>query len=197
MKQTNLPLDLARFAIRARLGRILPFCFLEILMITLLVLVGNDLFGKELPLILRILIYALLILIPFPITKFPWNLRERTFRGTVVAVSFERSLSIGGGKARPLSRGGMMMFHTEGGSASAMRLSVKLADGTVIRQKLPVPRHPNTPPAEGAEVFHLFGSDHVITLPVPSDDHIHCVVCNDINDPGAEVCRTCGRTMVK
>ncbi len=89
------------------------------------------------------------------------------------------------------------LLATEGGQPSVMRLQVRLSDGKVIRQKLPAPRHSNTPPAEGAEAFHLFGSDHVITLPSPADDHAHCVVCNDINAPDATVCRSCGRTMLK
>ncbi len=195
MKHTPLPRDLAAYVRRARLCRILPCCLLEVLMVALLLFLGNRLFGKEVLLVYRILIYIVLLALPFFLTKFPWNLRERTFRGVVRSVSFERTFSIGGGKARPLSRGGMMMFHTEGGHASVMCLDVQLADGRTIRQKLPVPRHPNTPPAEGAEVFHLFGSDHVITLPTPADDHIHCAVCNDINPPDAAVCRSCGRTM--
>ncbi len=192
-----LPKDLVAFSRRAVLRRVLPFCLLEAGMITLIIVLGDRLFGKELHIALQILVYAILILIPFLITGFPLNLRDRTFHGRVVEVSLEHTFRIGFTGSRPPSRGGMMMFGTSEHRVNIMRLTVRPDDGTVIRQTLPPPGHPNPPPAVGAEVFHLYGSNHVITLPTPADDHVCCAVCNGINDPEATVCRQCGRSMVR
>ncbi len=197
MKPETLPRDLAAYARRACLWRIAPFCLLETLMITVLVCLGDALFGKELSLLYRILIYGILAAIPFFVTKFPWRLRERTFRGTVVAVSTDHTFHIGYSGSRPASRGGMVMFNTSRFRSHSLCLTIRRADGRLLRQKLPAPLPPNPPPAVGDEVFHLFGSDHVLILPIPSDDHRHCAVCNDINALDSTVCRTCGHSMVK
>ena len=197
MKRNNISPDLHSYATRALLRRVIPFCILEALMIALFVILGNDLFGKEIHPAFRILIYAILVLIPFLVTKFPWNLRDRTLRGTVLEVSTERNLAIIYCGTRTITRGGRMSFKASGQSGGIMRVTVRLENGNTICQRLPFPRHPNHPPAEGAEVFHLYGSEHIITLPTPADDHVHCAVCNEINDLKAKTCRACGHTLVK
>lgn len=178
----KLPRDLTAFSTRIFFKRLIPFCVVETLLVVMILTLGDKLFQTDLVPVVRGLIYAILLVIPALMTRFPWKLVDHTYWGLVESV-----------KGKHIMHGAGRFGNWY---SAVLCVTVRTSKGKLVRQKLPMPASQEEIPAPGERVFHLWGSDHLILLPTPSDDHVHCAACNEINPPDAPHCRTCGRSLI-
>lgn len=186
----KLPADLQRFAKRAFLKRAVPCVLLLLTFATVLFFFGDTLFSLK-ETLHKVVVYTLVMLLPFAITGVPHKLIDRTFYGTVEKIDLEmRNVSK---TARP-TYGSWYVKKT-------YVLTVRTLDGRLVKQRGQNSGAKIEHTADiykiGDGVFHLYGSKHVVVFPESSEISLICPVCGGFNYSDARTCRDCGHTLIR
>ena len=190
MKTTQLPKDLKAFAMKTALKRLIP-CILMLTVFAVALIFWGDVIisiDKE-P--VRIILYVIIMLVPFAVTGVPHKMLDRTYSGMVQKV--EITTSIDSDHHSKPSRATFYMKNT-------VFLHVEQENGLVIRKKA---CEGSTKMAQnleaykvGDKVFHLYGSTQTIVLPKEKDQLVQCAICGEANYKTESHCKLCGHTLI-
>ena len=191
MKTIQLPKDLKAFAMKTALKRLIP-CILMLTVFAVALIFWGDVIisiDKE-P--VRIILYVIIMLVPFAVTGVPHKMLDRTYSGTVQKVEITTTVD-SPYQERP-TRESLYYKNT-------VFLHVKQENGVVIRQKA---SEKNAKAAQnleaykvGDKVFHLYGSTQTIVLPKEKDQLVQCAICGEANYKTESHCKLCGHTLIK
>lgn len=190
MKQ--LPLDLRRVARQAVLRRVIPCVLLEVGLVVLMLLIGDDLFGDTpMPTALIYGLYVLLLLVPPFVTGVPLKLLDKTYCGTVEDVKVTDGVAF----QYAVAKGGKRY------STIVTTLTVRTSDGESLRRTVTHTGGHAQLKGEGYRVgdrvFHLYGSPHTVVIPAKQSDIRRCAVCGETNGFEETCCRSCGHTLIR
>ena len=190
MKPLKLPQDLRTFVIKAVLKRVVP-CLLLIAIFSIVLIFWGDVIlpiNKE---SVKVIVYTMVMLVPFAVTGVPFKLIDQTYIGTVQKV--EIATTIDSDHHSKPTRATMYMKNT-------VFLHVEQENGLVIRKKA---CEGSTKMAQNLEtykvgdrVFHLYGSEQTVVLPKSSDKMVQCPVCGTNNDKTETKCENCRHSLV-
>ncbi len=207
---SKIPSDLQKYTSNHILKRALLFFALEMSLIFILVMWGEDILGVEKS-ELRDLLYALVLLIPPFVSGFPFVRLDKTYFGVIeraeIQTSFENERPW-----HPTLEGqytATKVILTVKEEDSDKRHTVKVQEkGGAHEKKGMWDAYSQRPDGsfvqnaevryrEGARVFHLGGTKQWVVLPTESDESVRCAVCGDHNAIEQATCRKCGHTLMK
>ena len=192
-----LPDDLQKIVVRSVLKRLIPFGFVEILVISYIILWGEKSF-KMIDVTVRMLIYVALVVIPFFIFGMP-KLIDRSWRGEIIKINVEAGYE----------SSGKSLFHV-----NYLILTIKCDDGKIIDRTVNAFNTGRTRPtidksnlssgkaeyveddyAVGDMVYHYYGLPHLLVL--HSNNSRDCVICGANNPDKNDRCFFCGHSIIK
>ncbi len=185
----KLPAELRRFAQKQFFKRVIPCALLLTAIILSLVFWGDILVPTDNP-IVRTIVYALLLPIPFFIFSVPRKLIDRSLYGTVTKVDIKSAMVTS-----------LFWPARETYQKSTVYLHLLLDNGQTARHKAiegvtRLKQHLDTYQT-GDRVFHLYGSRYTIKLPTDADTTVQCAACGNISHKSSDMCEVCGRTLLK
>ena len=190
MKTIQLPKDLKAFAMKTALKRLIP-CILMLTVFAVALIFWGDIIlpiDKE---SVKVIVYTMVMLVPFAVTGVPFKLFDKTYSGIVEKVEIATTVD--------------NLYHERPARAylylkNTVFLHVKQENGTVVRRKASETNARMSQNIEsykvGDSVFHLYGSEQTVVLPKPSDKMVQCPVCGTNNDKTHEKCDSCGHSLV-
>ena len=205
MKNISIPKDIRNYVRKKVIFNVLFFVCLE----ALAVVINVSLF-EELRVRLNVGIHILLIIalqiIPFFISKFPFSVIDKSWRGEVVAVNINT-------KTDAFFAGGKSYSYTN----HQIMLDVKKENNKVVKIKAKEVGEPNpettwllgyTVPNQGHitafinyysvgdTVYHFYGIPHYYIAKKQSDKN-DCVICGTQNSSERDTCLNCGYSLIK
>ena len=190
----KLPADIKRYIAKKVIFR-LSVCFvLEAAAVAAIALWGGKLFASVNAGITA-LCYIVVLLIPFAITGVPFKLIDRTWCGVVEKVDVNTTYDYER-RFRPTLEGTYLK--------NTIYLTVMPPDKEhliikkVYAGRAKLQQHINDY-VKGDKVFHLYGTQHTIVLPVPPETHVQCAVCGTMNDLAEnkdKKCHNCRLTLI-
>ena len=187
----TLPKDLQIHCRKRILKRVIPCIILISVFATILALWGSVIFNTDNK-AFQTSCYIVVMLIPFVITGVPHKLIDSTYYGTVKEVDIVTTTD-NDSSVKPTRE------HLY--SKNTIYLSIERPNGKLIYKKAysgkaRLQQNINAF-NEGALVFHLYGTNHVVVLPDANDRHVHCSVCGSSNSIENDKCRNCGHSLIK
>lgn len=186
----QLPKDLKAFAIKAALKRLIPCALLLITFVVALTFWGDVILpvDKE---IVKVIVYTMVMAVPFAVTGVPRKLIDKTYSGTVQKVEVTTTTD-NKYHERPTREN----LYTK----NTIFLHVQQENGIVIRKKV-YEGNSNLPQnldayKIGDRVFHLYGSTQTVVLPSSADKAVQCPVCGMKNDKADGKCENCAHSLV-
>ncbi|MBE6699289.1 MAG: zinc ribbon domain-containing protein [Ruminococcaceae bacterium] len=191
MNALQIPKDLRAFAIKTALKRIIPCALLFIGFAVVLIFWGDVILPIDKD-VVKVIVYTMVMLVPFALTGVPFKLIDKTYSGTVQKVEITTTAD-NAYHGQP-TRENLYPKNT-------VFLHVVQENGVVIRKKA-YERNAKLPQnldayKVGDSVFHLYGSMQTIVLPRASDEFVQCSVCGIKNDKNENVCESCGHSLIK
>ncbi len=191
MYSIQLPENLRKYVRKSVLKRIAVLVALEVLVAAVLYMWGETLFhslNRE----IRISFCVLLLLLPFLISGVPFKMLDTSYRGTVVKVKVETTVD-NASAAKPTreylyQKNTVLLLIRRDDGESILK---KVYEGKADRQEILETYK------EGDEVFHLYGTKHIISVPEAADTQVCCAVCGNTNSTENETCRKCGYVLIK
>lgn len=191
MKTLQIPKDLRAFAIKTALKRIIPCSLLLIGFAVVLIFWGDVILPIDKDAV-KVIVYTMVMLVPFALTGVPFKLIDQTYSGTVEKV--EISTTVDNLYHERPTRESLYLKNT-------VFLHVKQENGTVVRRKASEKNARISQNAEaykvGDIVFHLYGSTQTIVIPKASDEFVQCPVCGMKNNKNENACESCGHSLIK
>ncbi|MBQ8862060.1 MAG: hypothetical protein IJ021_04890 [Clostridia bacterium] len=193
----KLPKDLEK-RVRKTIWQKSKTCVLWFAALLILIIFFGDVVFPTKYMGMKIIGYILVLALPFIFTKFPFNLIDETYCGTIEHV--EIKTSVVNEFLSTSFRGG---FGGAKGSykINTLYLHIVTPEGERIRRKVFSGKTDQGQFLDtyhaGDEVFHLYGTDTVVVLPTEADEHVACAVCGSVNEKENDFCRECGCTLVK
>lgn len=142
--------------------------------------------------------YILVLALPFIFTKFPFNLIDETYCGTIEHVEIKTSVvneflstsfKGGFGGAKGSYKINILYLHIV--TPEGERIRRKVFSGKTDHGQFLDTYH------AGDKVFHLYGTDAVVVLPTGAEEHVACAVCGSVNEKENDFCRECAHTLIK
>ena len=190
MKTTQLPKDLKAFAMKTALKRLIPCILMLIVFAVALIFWGDVIISIDKEPV-RIILYVIIMLVPFAVTGVPHKMLDKTYSGTVQKVEITTTVD-NVYHGQPTREN---LYHK-----NTVFLHVKQKNGVVIRQKA---SEKNAKAAQnleaykvGDKVFHLHGSTQTIVLPKEKDQLVQCAICGEANYKTESHCKLCGHTLI-
>ncbi|MBP3315149.1 MAG: hypothetical protein J6M03_04945 [Clostridia bacterium] len=189
-----LPEDIRKIVTRSVAKRVIPCIILEFIMLWYVIFFGEMSF-RMVGIEVRILIYIVLILLPFIITGVPLKLIDRSWKGEIVAINVDMGLdrSVYGRGVREVSY---------------LVLKIKRDDGKVIEHTMSVFSHSTAMKsnrarsefaeddyAVGDKVYHYYGIKRLLII--HKDKSRECVICGSNNPEKNDRCFYCGHSIIK
>ena len=189
-----LPEDIRKIVTRSVAKRVIPCVISELIVLWYVIFFGEMSF-KMVGIEVRILIYIVLILLPFIITGVPLKLIDRSWKGEIVAINVDMGLdrSVYGRGVREVSY---------------LVLKIKRDDGKIIEHTMSVFSHSNAMKsnrarsefaeddyAVGDKVYHYYGIDRLLII--HKDNSRECVICGSNNPEKNDRCFYCGHSIIK
>lgn len=189
-----LPEDIQRKVVNSIIKKVFPCIVLEIIIVLYIVFWGEKSF-KMVDLGVRVLIYVVLIIVPFVVTGVPLKLIDRSWKGEIVAINVNMGLvrSVNGRGVR---------------DGSYLVLKIKRDDGKIIDHTLNVFTYANAMKsnrarsefaeddyAVGDKVYHYYGIKRLLII--HKDKSRECVICGANNPEHNDRCFNCGHSIIK
>lgn len=189
-----LPDDIQRKVVNSIIKKVFPCIVLEIIIVLYIVFWGEKSF-KMVDLGVRVLIYVVLIIVPFVVTGVPLKLIDRSWKGEIVAINVNMGLvrSVNGRGVR---------------DGSYLILKIKRDDGKIIEHTLNVFTYANAMKsnrarsefaeddyAVGDKVYHYYGIKRLLII--HKDKSRECVICGANNPEHNDRCFNCGHSIIK
>lgn len=200
MKDIFLPQDIKKYVRKKVLSKVLYFILLE-LVAFFVNFVTFKTFNSIVDGWIHVLIIIAIQLIPFAISKFPFNLIDKSWSGEVVSVDIET-------KPDAFMEGGRPIYYTK----HEIILGVKREDGNVIKivaKEVGEKRHVGFSPPNagniklyidyysvGDKVYHFYGikNYYIVRNNALLND---CIICGAQNPTDRDNCFNCGHTLLK
>ena len=184
----KLPQDLQKY-IRSRILKRLSVLIILIAAIgTLLFFLGDRIFDFE-NTGLKILCYAVTLLIPFWLSGVPAKLIDSTWSGKIVDINTE--LTTGSESSVKPSQ---ETLYTQ----RNVYLTVVTPDGRTVRRRVYSGRDDTSSLWHiGDTVFHLYGTDQTVVIPRGAAASVSCPVCGRSCDVNDVRCTGCDHTLIK
>lgn len=189
-----LPDDIHRKVVSSIIKKVFPCIVFEIIIVLYIVFWGEKSF-KMVDLGVRVLIYVVLIIVPFVVTGVPLKLIDRSWKGEIVAINVNMGLvrSVNGRGVR---------------DGSYLVLKIKRDDGKIIDHTLNVFTYANAMKsnrarsefaeddyAVGDKVYHYYGIKRLLII--HKDKSRECVICGANNPEHNDRCFNCGHSIIK
>lgn len=199
MTKFKIPDDVRDYIRKKTAKRIFLLILLEAVMLVLIVFVGERVFGffEEFS---RLLIYIILMLIPFFVTGVPFKMIDKAWEGEVIAVDIETGYT-----TTKEAKGRLV-------GENRVWLTIKKSDGTVFNERVKSycfrasaanvpssikPEHFLNKYKVGSRVYHVKGLSNLVVLEPNKQSTITCAVCGQENDCERKKCWSCGHTLIK
>ena len=199
MKPLKLPRDLRIFVTKAVLKRVVPCLLLLVTFSVALIFWGDVILPIEKE-IVKVIVYTMVMLVPFVVTGVPHKMIDSTWVGEVLETKIVEENSFTN-EVRPRMYGSVNVI-----------LNVKMPNGKTKEIKLQgstFAKHVNLLFAAsgnanqtedfysvGNTVFHLYSSSQYIVLPKAADKTVQCPICGIKNDKTHEKCDSCGHSLI-
>lgn len=209
MKVRRFPKDLQKHIKTYIFKKIALFSLMEAALIAVLILWGDTLFGSSTGVVLYVL-WVLLLLVPFFVTKIPFSLLDKTYFGVIEQVQVKTSIE-NERPFKPTLEGhytavtvSLVVKEEESDKRHTVKVRRKgsATDKNGMFDTYAVEGESFVKTAEnaykvGAKVFHLYGTKHIVVLPDDKAQSVCCAVCGESNSVKEDVCRKCGHTLIK
>lgn len=189
-----LPEDIRKVVVSSVAKRVIPCIILEFIVLWYVVFFGEMSF-KMVGIEVRILIYIVLILLPFIITGVPLKLIDRSWKGEIVGINVKMGLvrSVNGKGVRDGSYLSLQIKRDDG----------KIVDHTVSVFSLGYTMQSSRAKSEFAEddyavgdkVYHYYGIKRLLII--HKDNSRECVICGSNNPESNAKCFYCGHSIIK
>ena len=190
----KLPVDIKQYIVKKVVFRLSIWFVFEAIAVAVVLLWGSKLFSSVNAGITA-LSYTLVFLVPFVVTGVPFKLIDRTWYGVVEKVDVKTTYDYDR-RFRPTLEGTYSkntIYLTVIPPEKERLLIKKVYAGRAKQQQ-----HINDY-KKGDRVFHLYGAQHTVVLPVPPEIHVQCAVCgtmNDLSKTADNKCRNCHLTLI-
>ncbi len=187
----NMPQDIRDYPKKWAAKRIVPCLCIFLALFAVIWLWGDKIVTTQL-IGARVLVYLVLLAIPFVIFGVPHKLIDKTYFAEVTKVWVETTNT----------KDAYAVRHSSGYyTINTVYMIIKRDDGKeklVTAYKCRANKHQKLDQfKEGDTVFHLYGTKHFIKLPSDGEQTVQCPVCNTTNNIEHKKCRDCGHTLVK
>ncbi|MBQ9467893.1 MAG: hypothetical protein IJU52_02675 [Clostridia bacterium] len=194
----KLPQDVKAYIAKKVAVRLTICLLLEAAAVVVVMLWGRKLLASVKTGI-TVLCYVVFFLLPFVFSGVPLKLIDRTWYGVVEKVDVDTTYD----NDQPF-KPTLEHFYLK----NTVYLTVKEPDTErliikkVYAGRAKLQRHINTY-KKGDTVFHLYGSQHTIVLPIAHETHVQCAVCGAMNElpeigEGEEpTCHNCNLTLIR
>ena len=189
-----LPEDIRKIVTRAVAKRVIPCIILEFILLWYVIFFGEMSF-RMVGIEVRILIYIVLILLPFIITGVPLKLIDRSWKGEIIGINVDMGLnrSVNGKGVREVSYLVLKIKRDDG----------KIVDHTVSVFSLGYTMQSSRAKSEFAEddyavgdkVYHYYGIKRLLII--HKDNSRECVICGSNNPEKNDRCFYCGHSIIK
>ena len=189
-----LPEDIRKIVTRSVAKRVIPCIILEFILLWYVIFFGEMSF-RMVGIEVRILIYILLILLPFIITGVPLKLIDRSWKGEIIGINVDMGLnrSVNGKGVREVSYLVLKIKRDDG----------KIVDHTVSVFSLGYTMQSSRAKSEFAEddyavgdkVYHYYGIKRLLII--HKDNSRECVICGSNNPEKNDRCFYCGHSIIK
>ena len=187
----NLPKDLKTYAIKTALKSIIPCALLVICFAVALIFWGDVILPIDKD-IIKVIVYTMVMLVPFAVTGVPLKLLDKTYSGTVQKVEIKTTTDnvYHGQPTREnlYTKNTVFLYVLQENGVTIRKEAYE--GNTKLSQKLDAYK-------AGDRVFHLYGSKQTVVLPGASDKYVQCPICGTINDKTYTDCEVYGHTLVK
>ena len=192
-EKSPLPGDLVAHGRRRVYARVIPCVLLIALLLTVLLLWEEQLFGTELSKGAHAVCLLLSVLLPPLCFGVPFKLIDYSYWGTVEKIHVRWEYASERGMARPTFR--------SLNELNVFILTIRTDSGRVIQRRgIATTRrieHELDTYHVGDRVFHLYGTPHIVVFPTEAETTLICPVCGVRNDRTREKCKDCAHTLVK
>jgi hypothetical protein len=189
-----LPEDIRKTVTLSVAKRVIPCAVLEFIMLWYVIFFGEMSF-RMVGIEVRILIYIVLILLPFIITGVPLKLIDRSWKGEIIGINVKMGLvrSVNGKGVRDGSYLSLQIKRDDG----------KIVDHTVSVFSLGYTMQSSRAKSEFAEddyavgdkVYHYYGIKRLLII--HKDNSRECVICGSNNPDKNDRCFYCGHSIIK
>ena len=190
IKGFKMPEDLKAYTQKKIARRVVPCLILEILLGLIIALWGDILFPTS-AVEFKYSCYFLIMLIPFAATGVPFKLIDRTYAGIIERAEVSTVMCTTRGTRRH-----KLIWKNQ------LDVTIRTTDGKLI-DKTPLMIDISMPVQKlevykvGDRVFHLYGTKTIVKLPSPTDTHVACAVCGQMNEMSRNTCNLCDHTLIK
>ena len=199
MKKAKLPQDLRGFVIKAVLKRIIP-CVLLLITFSVALIFWGDIILPVDKAIVKVIVYTIVMLVPFAVTGVPHKMIDSTWKGEVVESRIVEETSFTN-EAIPRMYGSVNVILKVKTKDDQVK-EIKLKGSTFAKHlNLQFRANGNANQTEdfysvGNRIFHLYGSNQYVVLPKPVDKTVQCPICGIKNNKTTPKCESCGHSLV-
>lgn len=199
MSTLNIPGDIKKFVLKTVLKRIAHCVFLLIGVLIVLSCWGDVILPIDQD-DTKIIVYTIIMTLPFISTGVPFKLIDSTWEGKIVDVKVIEGSEFTN-EPRPRIYGSnsiALKVITQDNKIKIVKLKVS---SFAIRANLQFRETGNVDKSiesysVGNKIFHLYGTNQYVVLPKPSDKNINCIVCGTENDKFEKKCKNCGCSLI-
>ena len=205
MKNISIPKDIQNYVKKKVMSKVLFFVGLEVLAVALNVFIFDSL-SSRLEGWIHILVIIALQIVPFVISKFPFNIIDQPWCGEIVDVNIKT-------KTDAFFAGGKTHSYTN----HQIMLDVKKENGKLVTIKAKEVGEPNpettwllgyTVPNQGNikaflnyysvgdKIYHFYGVPNYYIVKKESNKN-NCVICGTQNTIESDRCLNCGYSLIK
>ncbi len=199
MNKYKIPEDLKSYSAKVVFKRVLPFVALEALFLAFILLFGDSFFGTDYPQA-KIAWYIAFLALPFPLTKFPWSLFDKTFFATVEDVNVKSVVTTRKDIARAAlayKTALIVTMRTDDGKIKEISVGEMINKRGIIDANQKFGTLLSEKYKKGDRIFHLYGTKQYVKLPNENDSTVDCPVCGRASDKHNRYCSICGHSLVK
>jgi hypothetical protein len=198
----ELPADIRRYVRGKVLRCVLPFAFLELAFALALIFFGHKLFSTDV-IGFRILCYFLVLMAPFPVTRFPFAILDRSWYGEIVDVEVKSRYSAHGSARLTLRSEQVILLKIRTPEGEILRKEATVCDQRTSRPGLDdvglIKSKAESHTSEyriGDTVYHFYGLSELFVIGQRRSVNVNCVVCGSENPRTSTHCHHCGHTLL-
>ena len=198
-KRVKIPDDVRDYIRKKTALRILKLILLEAVILTFILFIGERVF-EYFDVVPRLIIYIMLLVIPFFVTGVPFKMIDKAWEGEIIDVEIKSQYTVTK-EAKGNLRGENVVWLTvrrEGGNISVVKgksYPYKVSNNDI--SKTIKPEHFLNEYKVGSKVYHLSGLPTLIIVKPDTQSTIDCAVCGQENDFNRKKCWSCGHTLIK
>jgi hypothetical protein len=199
----ELPADIRRYVRGKVLRCVLPFAFLELAFALALIFFGHKLFSTDV-IGFRILCYFLVLMAPFPVTRFPFAILDRSWYGEIVDVEVKSRYSAHGSARLTLRSEQVILLKIRTPEGEILRKEATVCDQRTSRPGLDdvglIKSKAESHTSEyriGDTVYHFYLVKQLLVVHKDKYAFCRCMLCAQSNAEERNTCWNCGASLMK